>query len=125
MLVSLAIAALLHIATANQDAIEVQGTTLTLSGIPYYVPSQAVGRLSHEEVLNESTSFALRPITVITADASSFRIEDLQALESSFCASDDVFQARFLSRMLGIYVHRSIATDGHSTPHPAQRIRQL
>lgn len=86
--------ALLFIAGIHARNIELQGTSLTLNGTPYYVPPEAVGTVEAEPSC-KSEGPGLVAVTVITADANVLRAKDIEDRFASYLAKDDVYQDAF------------------------------
>ncbi|USW55800.1 Putative amidase [Septoria linicola] len=96
--------------------IELQGTSLTLNGTPYYVPPEAVGRVeAGASYTLEGT--VLGAVTIITADANVLLAKNIEDRIASYLAEDDVYQEAFSNLFYVQHngsekvseVHRSIA----------------
>ena len=74
------------------------GSTLTLNGIPYYIPADPIAtlRLSSGPLRSLSSAAGLVPLTVISTTSLSFNQADLDATVANFTAADDVFQSGFV-----------------------------
>lgn len=89
----LAAASLLPLHPASAYAFFSTGTTVNLNGVAYFVPPDAVGRVSGN-VANAPGDFGLLPVTLVNSN-SYLRLAQLEALIDGF-SEVDVFQHGFL-----------------------------
>ncbi|KAF2091894.1 glutamyl-tRNA amidotransferase [Saccharata proteae CBS 121410] len=85
---------LFTISTAECLAFSPTGSTVTLNGIPYFVPPTPVDFISIEP--SQYDSIGLRPITIVSTDDKGFSASKFSDLLANWTASDDVFQDGFL-----------------------------
>lgn len=101
ILVSLVSVVFLALSQASELASA--GSTITLNGIPYYIPGTPyASRPSFKaHTLGNKTTVlgGLVPVTVVTTSSVTFNLVDLQKTVKGFQESDDVWQAGFLSGM--------------------------
>jgi hypothetical protein len=73
------------------------GTTVSLDGIAYYLPSDPVVRIPLPRAFSKFfNSVDFVPVTVANTNKKSFGATDLENLVTTFSSSDDVFQSGFL-----------------------------
>ena len=86
------------VGVAKAASIVSTGSTLTLNGIPYYLPANPVAtlKLSPGPLKSLPSTAGLIPLTVISTTSLSFNQADLDATIANFTAADDVFQAGFV-----------------------------
>lgn len=81
-----------------------EGSTISLNGIPYYIPGTPYASepsLKVQASCNSTTVLdGLVPVTVVTTSSVFFNQVELQKTLEGFKESDDVWQAGFLSGML-------------------------
>ncbi|KAK4503796.1 hypothetical protein PRZ48_004711 [Zasmidium cellare] len=81
------------------------GQTVELDGIPYYLPATPVTTLHHNDFHGTFTKDnTLTPLTVITANGSSYGGSDLANTIASYKADDDVFSEGFLEAIYVQYI---------------------
>ena len=97
---ALVFAALGRVASAAQASIQQTGRTLTLSGIPYFVPPTPVSALRDVIALSiaaKSASDGLVPFSVIPTSKTPFDGTALQQTVDEWSAKDDVWSKEFLT----------------------------
>ncbi|MCJ1467592.1 hypothetical protein MMC07_006217 [Pseudocyphellaria aurata] len=96
------------LALARASELASAGSTITLNGIPYYVPGTPFAsrpNFQAHTLGNKTTVLGgLVPITVVTTSSVNFNLVDLQTTIKGFKESDDVWQTGFLSAVY-IEVH--------------------
>ena len=101
LLFSIVSAILLGFALANLVS---EGSTVSLNGIPYYIPGTPYASEPRFKVRTPGHSTnvlgGLVPVTVVATSSVTFNLVDLQKKLKGFQESDDVWQAGFLSGML-------------------------
>lgn len=101
LLFSIVSAILLGFTLANLVS---EGSTVSLNGIPYYIPGTPYASEPRFKFLasNYSTNVlgGLVPVTVVATSSVNFNLAELQKTLNGFEESDDVWQAGFLSGML-------------------------
>lgn len=99
----LAAAALLQHSLAS--TVSRTGQTVELDGIPYYLPATPITTLHHDNFHGTfSKHNTLTPLTVITANGSSYSGSDLSTTIASYKAHDDVFSEGFLEAIYVQYI---------------------
>lgn len=90
------------------------GQTLFLDGIPYYAPPDPVTNIaSFSNVLQAATEAGgLLPITVVSANSTSYSGKDFAATVADYTARDDVFSAGFLEAVYVQYLTVSRTSEG-------------
>lgn len=71
-----------------------KGQTVTLNGIPYYVPPEPVASIRLPE--NAKLNSGLNALTVFKPTGLPFGEQELEAVVESYLAQDDVFTTSFL-----------------------------
>lgn len=101
------------------------GQTLVLDGVPYYAPPEAVTTLVSSPVaasLLEAATEAggLLPLTVVSANSTSYSAGDFAATVARFTANDDVFSSAFLAAVWVQYSSRThIISSSSYSPSPS------
>lgn len=88
------------IAASTQEVIP-SGSTLTLAGITYYVPSKLISSLRiHFPDHLADPQFTPVTVTTSTISVDNYNSDDLRSLRTTFLEQDDVFQESFLQGKL-------------------------
>ena len=102
----LAVVVVAVVAASNvQATISLTGRTLTIGGIPYFVPPAVVSTFDLRGLSSNILDYAdgtfsetaLIPISVISTSEREFSNADLDGTVSSYAAQDDVWSAAFLA----------------------------
>lgn len=76
-------------------AADTTGFTVTLNGIPYFLPPKPVGTVGKGSGLPKTPFGSFTPVTVVTITAGSYGHSQFTSTVSSFDSSDDVYQPAF------------------------------
>ena len=121
---SLVPAFLATIQAASGFSLKPSGQTLELDGIPYYVPPKVVTTISSfgsgRHILQAATDAGgLLPITVVSANSTSYTSSDFSKTVSAYLVEDDVYSAGFLEAVYVQY-HAAAHVNGHLNLAPSE-----
>lgn len=91
------------------------GQTVTLNGIPYYVPPEPV--ISIRLPKHAQLSTGLNALTVFRPTALPFGEQELEAVVKSYLREDDVFTSSFLQGVSGPFQLRNYYSNRYSDSH--------
>ncbi|KAI9726019.1 MAG: hypothetical protein M1834_009430 [Cirrosporium novae-zelandiae] len=101
--------ALFHFCSLGIASLVSTGRTVTLNGIPYYIPPNAVTKLS-SQLDGLSSEVDLVPVTVIKTTSLTFTTELYEKAIAGYTEDDDVFQVGFLEAVYVKYTGRLPST---------------